>query len=54
VYLDRVHLGSVDVLHSMAAGALEEVRYLGGAEAMHRLGVYHPGGVLLITTTRAP
>jgi hypothetical protein len=52
VYLDRIHLGGVETLHSIPAGSVAEIRYLSATAAMHQLGVFHPAGVITITPFR--
>lgn len=52
VYVDGVRRGNFDVLRSLPAGSLIEVRYLNPTDATTRYGLDVPGGVLDVITVR--
>lgn len=52
VYVDRIPLGGVEVLRGIAVQTVQQVRYLGGADATLQFGTNHGSGAILITTRR--
>ena len=52
VYLDGVRQGGPDMLFSIPAGAILEIRYLSAIAAGSAFGPYHPGGVISVRTKR--
>lgn len=48
VYVDGLRMGGLDQLRSIRAGDVEEIRYLGAADATTRYGTGHVGGAILI------
>lgn len=54
VYLDRNALGDLESLRNIDINIVQEVRRLTPTEANIRLGRDFPGGVLLVSTVKAP
>jgi hypothetical protein len=59
VYVDGVHLGGVEVLHTLATSTIREIRRLTPPEATLRFGPGHSAGAILIVmksgrSSRAP
>lgn len=52
VYIDGVRRGALDVLHSVAANAIMEIRYITAADATTRYGLDLEGGVIDVTLRR--
>lgn len=52
VYVDGIRYGSVETLRQVHADALDEIRWVGAADATTRFGTGHPGGAILVTTRR--
>jgi len=52
VYLDRVKQGGLETLLTIPAGAIVDIRYVAGTEAVDWTGAYHQGGVILVRTRR--
>jgi hypothetical protein len=52
VYLDRVRQGGLEMLESIGAGAIVDIRYLGASAANDLVGAFHPGGVILVRSRR--
>lgn len=52
VYVNGVLQGGLDMLESIPASAITEIRYLSGTGAADRFGVRHPGGVIAVSTRR--
>lgn len=50
VFLDGQRFGAISSLDGMEASTVEEIRYLGAAEAQARYGTGYPQGVILITS----
>jgi hypothetical protein len=52
IYLDGSRYGGPEALQAISLDAIEEMRYLGAADATTRFGTGHGGGVILVTTRR--
>ena len=52
VYVDGVRQGGPDMLLSIPAGAILEIRYLNAVAAASAFGPYHPGAVISVRTKR--
>ena len=52
VYLDGVRQGSPDLLRSIPANSVLEIRYLSASAATDQFGPYNAGGVLAVRTRR--
>lgn len=52
VYLDGTRLGGPDVLSSIQANTIEEIRYYGPSEAQTRFGLNNTNGAIAIRTRR--
>jgi hypothetical protein len=50
IYLDGVRQGGADMLRSIPANAVHEIRYLNSAAANAEFGRWHPGGVISVRT----
>ena len=50
VYVNGVRQGSAEVLRSIPAGTVVEIRYLSGTAASSQFGPYHAAGVLAVRT----
>ena len=48
IYLDGVRQGGIDMLRSIPANALYEIRYLSSTAANAEFGRWHPGGVISV------
>src|SRR5688572_2384550 len=48
IYLDGVRQGGADMLRSIPANAVREIRYLSGTAANAEFGRWHPGGVIAV------
>ena len=52
LYLDRVLQGKPELLLSVPAAMVLEVRYLSATEGKSEMGTFHPGGVIAVRTRR--
>jgi len=52
VYVDNVRQGGPDMLRTIPAGAIVDIRYLSATTASDRFGPMHPGGVIVVRTRR--
>lgn len=52
VYLNGVRQGGLDMLFSIPAGAILEIRYLSAIAAASAFGPYHRGAVISVRTKR--
>jgi hypothetical protein len=50
VYMNGVYQGSTDVLRSIPAGVVVEIRYLSATAASHQFGPFHAAGALAVRT----
>lgn len=50
VYVNGVKQGGTDVLRTIPARVVFEIRYLSATAASHQFGPFHPGGVLAVRT----
>ena len=48
IYLDGVRQGRADMLRSIPANAVREIRYLSSSAASAEFGRWHPGGVISV------
>lgn len=46
VYLDRAHLGGIDLLRTINTETVENVLFITGADTQIQFGMNHPGGVI--------
>ena len=51
IYLDGVRQGGIDMLRSIPANALYEIRYLSSSAANAEFGRWHPGGVISVRSS---
>jgi hypothetical protein len=49
VYFDGTKMGTLEVLNSIGAHEIREIRYLSPSEATNRYGTGHVQGVILVT-----
>ncbi|MBM3906508.1 MAG: hypothetical protein FJ363_00375 [Gemmatimonadetes bacterium] len=54
VYLDGVHLGSVQALQGLSAASIQYMQYINGADATTRWGTGHGRGVIYVGTGTPP
>jgi hypothetical protein len=52
VYLNDVRAGGLDSLRTIRVGEIDEIRYIGAADATTRYGTGHGGGVIHILAIR--
>lgn len=52
VFIDGVRRGDLEVLHTIAASSIMEIRYLASADAALRYGLDVPGGVIDVKLRR--
>lgn len=52
IYLDGVRQGGADMLRSIPANVVHEIRYLSGSAANAEFGRWHPGGVISVRSRR--
>jgi len=52
VYVDGVREGPLDMLQTIPARAVVEIRFVRASEAFDAFGVYHSGGVIAVRTRR--
>jgi len=52
VYLNGVLQGGLDMLESIPAASITEIRYVGSTAAADKLGVRHPGGAIIVNTRK--
>jgi len=50
VYVNRVRQGELEMLQSVPASVIVDIRYLPVVAANDWVGAYHPGGVILVRT----
>jgi hypothetical protein len=50
LYVDRVREGPLDLLQTIPARAVVEIRFLRASAAFDAFGTYHPGGVIAVRT----
>jgi hypothetical protein len=48
VYVDNIRMGGLSALREVRASAIEEIRYIGAADATTRWGTGHMGGAILV------
>jgi hypothetical protein len=48
VYVDNIRMGGLSSLREIRASAIEEIRYIGAADATTRWGTGHMGGAILV------
>ena len=52
LYLDNVKMMDLNVLSTVPAGRIKEIRYINAQDATTRWGTGHASGVILVTTKR--
>lgn len=52
LYLDNVKMMDLNVLSTVPAGRIQEIRYISAQDATTRWGTGHASGVILVTTKR--
>ncbi len=52
VYVDRVLIGKLELLSTVPAGVVREIRYYSPVAAKHEVGAFHPGGVIAVVTRK--
>ena len=52
VYVDRVLVGGVENLQVIPSTVIKEIRYVRATAAAERTGVFHPGGIIAVSTRR--
>lgn len=52
LYLDNVKMMDLNVLSTVPAGRVQEIRYISAQDATTRWGTGHASGVILVTTKR--
>lgn len=52
LYLDNVKMMDLNVLSTVPAGRVKEIRYINAQDATTRWGTGHASGVILVTTKR--
>lgn len=53
VYIDDVHVGTVDMLRAVRVSSIAVIKHLDGIQASARYGLNHDQGAILITTRGA-
>lgn len=51
VYLDGLHFGGIETLHTLRASGVREIRYLSAIDATQRYGGHHGGGGAILVVT---
>ena len=54
VYVNNVRRGSIEVLRTLPAVSVTEIRYLNSSDATSRFGMDHEAGAILITSGAPP
>jgi len=52
VYLDSNRYGTIESLHGLSVGGVQEIRYLSASEATNRWGTGHTGGAILVVMSK--